>query len=251
MIESLIRKYNDDENFLPEIIASIEKMDVEDLISIYLGYSSSVYFIRYQNISKVLNLMCDKIIEKLDKISPLKVIELYTDIYLKTLETTERLEKNRNFLKERSSRLADNDYIESEARRRNVSKDVFLNNYILGVKNPQKDLECTEMAFKFIDKLQTNMFNYLEFKLKNLSSVEQNEVVLYLDKKIKENDEEILRREEILRDESKISILVKYGQYGNSRFQVCLRLDPTELKTKNEDIYKSLRAIVSENTIRK
>jgi len=251
MIESLIRKYNDDEGILPEIVLSLEKLEVNELISIYLGYSSSVYFLRYPNIANILNLMCDKIGEKLDTISPLTVIEIYTDIYLKTLETTERVGKNRNFIRERSSRLQDETFIENEAKRRNVSREVFLDNYVLGTKNPQRDLESYELALKHIERLHTKIFNYLENKLKSLTDLEREEVLNYLQEKIKENDKEIARREDILHDESKIRLLLNYGQYGNSRYDVCLNLDPTEFKIKNEDVYKSLQAMVLDNVVKK
>ena len=225
MIESLIRNYSKDENVLPQIVVSLEKMNIDELISFYLGYSSSAYFIRYPNISKILNLMCNKIIEKLDTISTLKVIELFTDIYLETLGATERLEMHRNILKSDSYRIY--------------------------TKNPGRELECVEESFKFIDKLNSKMFNYLDYKLKLLDGTERDEVIMYLNQKISENDDEIARRDEILHDENKISIISKYGGTDISKFKVRQNLDPTELKIKNEDVYKSLQAIVLENVIKK
>ena len=225
MIESLLKKYNDDETILPEIVASFEKMDADELISIYLGYSSSVYFIRYNNISKVLELISNKIVQKLDSISLIKVIEIYSDIYLKTLDATERLERNSNVIKS--------------------------NHYTIGNRNPQLDLFYLKMAFKYIDKLHTMIFNYLDSKLKMIDSIEKDEIISYLNQKITENEEEIRKREEILHDEDKINLLTKYGRYGNSRFEVCFNIDPTDIKIKNEDVYKSLRAIALDNVSKK
>ncbi|MBR3660311.1 MAG: hypothetical protein IKN63_00210 [Bacilli bacterium] len=251
MIESLIKKYNDDEKFLPEIIVSLEKMNVEELISIYLGYSSSVYFVKYPNISNVLNLMCDKIVERLDKLSILKVIEIYTDIYLRTLKNNERIGDNRDLIEQKKEFLDDDDSITEEAKRLGASREDVLNNILLKINNLQKDLEIFELSLKYIDILQTKIFNYLDIKLKSLSGIEREEVIGYLDKTIKENEEEIKRRDDILHSEEKLRLLLNYGQYGNSIYQVRSNIDPTELKIKNEDIYKSLQAIVLEPTIKK
>lgn len=248
MIESLIRKYNENQELLPEIIAIIDKTDVDDLIEMYLGYSSSIYFIKYPYIAKILNIMGNQIIKKLDSISLLKVIELYSDIYLKTLETTERLERHRNFVK---ARLYDEEKMEKFNGLISEESKNIQERYISSVKNPQKDLQCIEESFNFIDKLNTEMFNYLDNRLHTLLSNERDEVLAYLNYKIEENTREINKREEILQDDEKISIISKYGGTGISKFQIRLNLDPTELKIKNEDIYKSLRAIVLDNTNKK
>lgn len=248
MIESLIIKCNKDESKLNELALELNALPLKELIEIYLGYTNSVYFMRYENISKSLNLIKEKIMNKLNSISIIELIDLYADIYIKTLELTERVEKNKMFINIRESNIKDENFVTGEALRRKVSKEKFLSEYVSAVKNPQKDLECMNESLMFIDELQSSISNYIEVYLNNLSS-DKEIIIQELDKRIDSNEKEIQTRNEILHDQNKLNIISK--SIGSSIFQTCIMLNPKELETRNDDVYKSFRSIIKDNKNKK
>lgn len=219
MIEKLIRDYDENNNSFYNLEVNTDKMSYQELIDIYLGYSNSVYFMRYPNVPKILDVICKKIINKINNLSCDSLIDVYADIYIRTLETEERLERNKNYINT------------------NIQKS--------GINNHQKDLECMIKSFEYVDKLQSEILTCIENKINTMSSEEKKKTIDSLDKKINENETEIEKRKEIIHDESKLKIISKI--MGKKIFDVCVLLDYTELETKNNDVYKSLKLNIIDN----
>ena len=245
MIDSLIIKCCENDQYLVDLKVVLDKLSVQELLKIFDLHSSSRSIRKYKNIEEVLNIVIEVIARKLDDLSIMDAINIFADNYIRVLEDTERhVIPNRNIVELRESKLNKNDYFEREAKIRKMNREDYFNDYVLMLSSCKKQLDSYELIFKLIDKLQEHLYNYIVQKFEKLSLEEKEQVIKELDGMIEKNEIEISNKKKMLSDREYMDLLSLY--LHKTLYDVCDELNPKMLEIRTNDVYKSFREIFIE-----
>lgn len=239
MIEKIIDDYNNDVSL--ELETKVDELSLRDIIKLYLRYSNPAYLTHKKNISKSLNLFYKKIISLLNSCSLSDLMDFYNDIFLDKLYFEDSIEGLKNIINVRNDNLKDDFFIEFESSKTILSKEDFIKKYIDDINNVQKNLNIHNETLKYIDSLQKNMFNCINEKMNNLESNEAKELLLQINKKIEEDSEEIIKRNNLRKNKKAVDIQNRISD--NPTFGIFSLFDTTSLKNEVY-VYKGYQATV-------
>ena len=245
MVERLVRNY--DENF-NEIESYLNNLNLNDLINLYLKCATPLYIQNYENISKILNLVFDNIMNKLDTVSLIDIINLYSNIFVETMSLEDSIQSNQNIINVREFNLTDDFFLEYESKKKDQTKEEYIKDYFKSLENYRKSLAHFNKCFQYLDKLQKSVLSYIDSALKTISN-EENEVLLReINKKIEETSDEILRRYQLSRNKKAIDIESRMKETPS--FEIFNMLDTIALSRKDY-VYSNYQAALMEKYVGK
>ena len=206
-------KLSDEEkkNQLNEIAKYLDKLDLNKLIDIIFKYVFTNI-----DLNDLLELIKDKIINKLNELSLIKVIDLYIELFNKILTVEDTLMASKNILSVMSYNISDNNYIESEINKKKISKDEYLDilkkdldKYVALINNYNK-------IHDYLDNLQDKFLVYIETKLENIESKEKYYLIQNINKRLSDVSLKLLKLKDSLEYNEIKNSLVIYESYRKS-----------------------------------
>ena len=206
-------KLSDEEkkNQLNEIAKYLDKLDLNKLIDIIFKYVFTNI-----DLNDLLELFKDKSINKLNELSLIKVIDLYIELFNKTLTVEDTLMASKNILSVMSYNISDNNYIESEINKKKISKDEYLDilkkdldKYVALIDNYNK-------IHDYLDNLQDKFLVYIETKLENIESKEKYYLIQNINKRLSDVSLKLLKLKDSLEYNEIKNSLVIYESYRKS-----------------------------------
>ena len=206
-------KLSDEEkkNQLNEIAKYLDKLDLNKLIDIIFKYVFTNI-----DLNDLLELFKDKSINKLNELSLIKVIDLYIELFNKTLTVEDTLMASKNILSVMSYNISDNNYIESEINKKKISKDEYLDilkkdldKYVALIDNYNK-------IHDYLDNLQDKFLVYIETKLENIESKEKYYLIQNINKRLSDVSLKLLKLKDNLEYNEIKNSLVIYESYRKS-----------------------------------
>ena len=168
------------------------------------------------DLNKLLELFKNKSISKLDELSLIKVIDLYIELFNKTLTVEDTLMASKNILSVMSYNISDNNYIENEIRKKKISKDEYLDilkkdldKYVALIDNYNK-------THDYLDSLQDKFLIYIETKLENIESRDKYYLIQNLNKRLSDVSLKLLKLKDSLEYNNIKNGLVIYESYRKS-----------------------------------
>ncbi len=196
---------------LKEIDIYLDKLDLNKLMDIIFKY----VFINI-DLNELLELFKNKSISKLDELSLIKVIDLYIELFNKTLTVEDTLMASKNILSVMSYNISDNNYIENEIRKKKISKDEYLDilkkdldKYVALIDNYNK-------THDYLDSLQDKFLIYIETKLENIESRDKYYLIQNLNKRLSDVSLKLLKLKDSLEYNNIKNGLVIYESYRKS-----------------------------------
>ena len=241
MVENLIKNYNNSEN--NEFNNYIEGLNLSGLVNFYLKCSNHLYFKKYNNIGDILELIFDNIKKKLNSVSILELMDIYTNIFTETLNIEESIESNNNIINVRNANLKDDFFIEYESKRSNLDRNEFIERYTRSLDYYENNAIYLKNVFSFIDKLQQEMVNYLDGVISKLSNEEKHILLIKINEIIEKNSLEIIERNEIRKNRKTVDIHSKMKEIPT--FEIFNMLDTTMLKNKNY-VYSNFQSMLKQ-----
>ena len=101
-------------------ILKLSNLDIKKLIDIYIKLSNPIYYKTHDNMDNILKVLLDIIIKKLDDISLIEVIDIYTNIFGETLITDENIENNNNVIIAKRLNLQDDFIVDYESKKSKI-----------------------------------------------------------------------------------------------------------------------------------
>ena len=239
MIERLINSYNEGLN--NDLESIIDTIPLNDIVDIYIKYTNPVYIQNKKNISKSLNLICNKILLKLESVSLEELIDLYINVFIEEIFIEDSIDGYKNILKVRNCNLKDEFFIEFESKKQNIGRDEFLNKYIKSLDFYNESLEYHNESFHFLDTLQKGILSFINEKINNCLNDELLVILRNINNKIEFNSNEIIKRNELRKNKKAIDIQRRISE--TPTIEIFCMLDTTNLKHKNY-IYNSLQASI-------
>ena len=237
MIENLIRKY--DNLSSNDLVTYIDGLNLDGLVKFYLKCSNHLYFKRYNSMNNILELISNKIKEKLNTVSILELIDIYTNIFIDTLNVEDSIESNNNVINVRKTNLEDNFFVQYESSKKNLSREEFIDSYVKTIDYYEQNSLYLKTVFSFIDNLQKEISDYIDSVLEKISDDDKHALLIKINEIIDENALEIIERNEIKKSRKTIDIHSKMREI--STFEIFNMLDTTNLKHKNY-VYNNFKA---------
>ena len=229
MVESLIRNYSKSED--NSLVNYVNGLDLNGLVTFYLKCSNHLYFQRYDSIDSILELIYQKIVDKIGDLSLLDTMEVYLKIFNESLAIEDSIEASQNIISVRKYNLKDNFFIKYESERKKMSEQQFIENYHKGLDYYENDLLILKNVFSYLDKLQNYLLELLDNKIETLSEEERIAYLIKINNIIEENSIEIIKRNEIKKNRRAVDIQSRMNEI--STFEIFSMLDTTNLKNKN------------------
>jgi len=225
MLESLM---NDNSN-IKEIEVYLNQLSLKDLFKLYLKCNTTLYFQNYTNISKILDIICTKIMNSLNSEPLMQIVDFYARVFDDQLLIEDHIESNNNIINVRRENLKDNFFLEYESEKNHLTKLEFVEQYSKIISYYENDLHYLRERFKCLDKLQNSLYAYIDNRVINLSSKEKQSLLLSVRTKIEANSKEILKRDEMIKDKKKFDVEMRMN-FSSDIFDL---LNVTNLKNYN------------------
>ena len=224
-IESFISKINSlsDEqrkDKLVEIGNSLDNLDLYKLMDIVYKYTDAL-FLKDNNLNDLLELFKDKVISKLSDLSLIKVIDLYIELFNKTIMVSDSLMASKNILDVMSYNLQDEEFIKREMDKKHVSKEEYVSNLKRDLDKNIGIIDSYNKSYDYLDKLQDDILVYIEEKLENIEGQDKYYLIQNLNKRFTDNSLKLLKLQDNLDnirniDKNELVNTIEYNNIKNS-----------------------------------
>ena len=168
---------NNSNDSLTIIKNGLEKLQVNDLVKLFICYTNFKYVDKY-NIKELIHILVQEIMKKLDNISLIKVIDLYIMFFNKSLVVEDVLTANKNILSVMSFDISNSEYIESKIQKKNISREKFIDNCKKELAIYANSTSVNENISSYLDEVQEKLLTYIDenasLKLLDLSECFDN-----------------------------------------------------------------------------
>ena len=196
---------------LKEIDIYLDKLDLNKLMDIIFKY----VFINI-DLNELLELFKNKSISKLDELSLIKVIDLYIELFNKTLIVSDTLMASKNILAVLSYNLQDDEYIKREIDKNKVSKEEYVSKLKEDLDKNILIIEGYNKTYNYLDKLQDNILIYIEDKLSKIGDQDKYYLIQNINKRFSDVSLKLLKLKDGLEYNSIKNGLVIYESYRKS-----------------------------------
>jgi len=233
------KDYNKDFKTLEDaVIDNLNSLTFKGLVELYIKYTDLEYVKTYENLNSFIDLIYQNIINKLGSISLVKTIDIYADVFLTEIKLDEDMRPHKDIVVYRTPSLLDDNYVQGEAIRKQLSKDDYLERQREFINYHKIEVEKYETSIKYIDKLQTSLVTYIEASLIKLSEIDKNELEIAIGTRIINNSLEIIKMKELLKDKGALDSRSKMNEIHVSNIRLGLIEEIRNLENK-EWVYKN------------
>ena len=224
------------DTLINQIENTLTNAELRDLIDLYIEYTNFYNLNKCQELVGISDMIYNFIVSKLNTVSVMKLIDLYTVIYNVTLRANELVCDDENRLLSRQITLENefdlNQVIKSQTR---YSREEFITNYRKENFIFEKNLVIDKESYELLDKLQDAFLVHIDTRLNETTKEEEEQLLATINKRIEEKSNEKIRRNRILANRKQQIKLYGSLQDKNSH-QVYENLSTSELKN-SIDVY--------------
>ena len=224
------------DTLINQIENTLTNAELRDLIDLYIEYTNFYNLNKCQELVGISDMIYNFIVSKLNTVSVMKLIDLYTVIYNVTLRANELVCDDENRLLSRQITLENefdlNQVIKSQTR---YSREEFITNYRKENFIFEKNLVIDKESYELLDKLQDAFLVHIDTRLNKTTKEEEEQLLATINKRIEEKSNEKIRRNRILANRKQQIKLYGSLQDKNSH-QVYENLSTSELKN-SIDVY--------------
>ena len=153
-----------DTNKLEILKDALNSLQINDLVKLYACYTS---------FKALINLLASSIIEKLDTLSLIKVIDLYIMFFNRSLLIEDTMIGNKNILSVMSFDISNEEYIASKIKKKNISKEKFIENCKKELAAYANSTSITEAINNYLEEIEENILAYIDIKIEKLEGQEK------------------------------------------------------------------------------
>lgn len=204
-----------------EIDKYLDTLDLYKLMNVIFEYSN-VDYIKENDLSSLFELFKDKVISKLDDLSLIKIIDLYIQLFNKTIIVSDILMASKNLLDIMSYNISDDSYIEKELEKKKISREEYLNILKKELDNNVKTIDAYTKTYDFLDNLQDKFLIYIEVSLDKIEKQEKEYLIQNINKRFSVASTKLLKLKDNLNNikgfeynDLKNSIII-YESFRNS-----------------------------------
>ncbi len=222
-IERYIFKYNDltdkeREELLDNIKEYFSNLDPYKVLDCCFKYSNSKYF-KGKN-DDILEILKETINKKLDNLSLIKVIDLYIDLFNRTLIVSDTLMASKNILAVMSYNLQDDEYIKKEIDKKHLSKEEYVNNLKGNLDKNILVIEGYNKNYNYLDKIQDDILIYIESKLVKIENQDKYYLIQNINKRFNDASLKLLKLKDNLEniknlDRNELINTLEYNELKN------------------------------------
>ena len=161
-----------DTNKLEILKDALSTLQINDLVKLYACYTSFKYVNKY-DVKALINLLSSSIIEKLDTLSLIKVIDLYIMFFNRSLLIEDTMIGNKNILSVMSFDISNEEYIASKIKKKNISKEKFIENCKKELAAYANSTSITEAINNYLEEIEENILAYIDIKIEKLEGQEK------------------------------------------------------------------------------
>ena len=196
---------------LNEIDKYINKLDLNKLMGITFKYVFTNI-----DVTDMLELFKNKILDKLDKLSLIKVIDLYIELFNKTLISEDTLMASKNILSVMSYNISDNNYIESVISKKKISKEEYLEILKKDLDKYVSLIDTYTKTHDYLDNLHDKFLIYIETKLENIENQDKYYLIQNINKRLSDASLKLLKLKDSLEYNNIKNSLIIYESYRKS-----------------------------------
>ena len=231
-IEEYIFRYDEltdkeREEILDSLKESLSNLDSYKILDCYFKYSNRKYLKGKSD--SILNLLKEEINKKIDNLSLIKVIDLYIDLFNRTILVSDTLMASKNILAVLSYNLQDDEYIKREMDKNNVSKEEYVSKLKGDLDKNILVIEGYNKTYNYLDTLQDDILIYIESKLDKIENQDKYYLIQNINKRFSDSSLKLLKLKDNLDNIKNID-----------RNELLSTLEYSELKNKII-IYESFR----------
>ena len=206
-------------NIYNEIKDSLDNLDLYKVLDFCLKYSDRKY-IKGKN-SNILNLGKEVINNRLNSLSLIKVIDLYIELFNKTIIVSDSLMASKNILDVMSYNLQDEEFIKREMDKKHVSKEEYVSNLKRDLDKNIGIIDSYNKSYDYLDKLQDDILVYIEEKLENIEGQDKYYLIQNLNKRFTDSSFKLLKLQDNLDnirniDKNELINTIEYNNIKNS-----------------------------------
>ncbi len=224
MVENYIFNYDnlDEEerqDIYDAIKDSLESLDLYKVLDFCLKYSDRKY-IKGKN-SNILDLGKEVLNQGLNSLSLIKVIDLYIELFNKTIMVSDSLMASKNILDVMSYNLQDEEFIKREMDKKHVSKEEYVSTLKRDLDKNIGIIDSYNKSYDYLDKLQDDILVYIEEKLENIEGQDKYYLIQNLNKRFTDNSLKLLKLQDNLDnirniDKNELINTIEYNNIKNS-----------------------------------
>ena len=206
-------------NIYNEIKDSLDNLDLYKVLDFCLKYSDRKY-LKGKN-SNILDLGKEVINNRLNSLSLIKVIDLYIELFNKTIMVSDSLMASKNILDVMSYNLQDEEFIKREMDKKHVSKEEYVSNLKRDLDKNIGIIDSYQKNYDYLDKLQDDILVYIEGELENIEGQDKYYLIQNLNKRFTDNSLKLLKLQDNLDnirniDKNELVNTIEYNNIKNS-----------------------------------